>query len=61
MVSDMMKDCRAFIPVFLAAMPSANETAKYPIQIGMPASIPFRNQLPDDLFSEEAAAGISPD
>ena len=44
MPMDIRPACRAFMPMPLAVMPRAKDTAKYPMQIGMPSRSPRTNQ-----------------
>ena len=43
--ADINAPCRALIPIFRAAIPSAKETAKYPRHIGIPSVSPLLNHF----------------
>ena len=51
MPADIARDCSQVIPIFLAAIPRAKDTAKYPRQMGTPAASPFLNHLPFVIVS----------
>ena len=56
MPADMIPACTAVMPMLRAVMPSAKETAKYPMQIGKPSRRPFKNHEP----RLRAAGGVPP-